>query len=130
MLEAAHRNEVDSRSAADRAYVLLRQAILDLTFLPGSFLSEAALVDQIGVSRTPIRQALQRLEQEQLIRIFPQRGSAVAPLNLQSFKEAFFIRLSLETSAACLAATMATTQDCKDLSENRLGAATRRSSWA
>jgi DNA-binding GntR family transcriptional regulator len=100
---------------ADLVYRRMRAAILDLTFLPGSALSESALVQRIGVSRTPIRQALQRLEQEQLVRIFPQRGTVVAPLDLQSFREAFFVRVSLETAAAREAAAHATHEDCTAL---------------
>jgi GntR family transcriptional regulator, rspAB operon transcriptional repressor len=91
-------------SASDRAYELIRQAILDLTFLPGSALSESALVEQIGVSRTPIRQALQRLEHEQLLQIYPQRGTIVAPLDMAGFREALFTRVSLESAAAAEAA--------------------------
>lgn len=102
-------------SAADGAYRLIRQAILDLTFLPGTSLSESALVDQIGVSRTPIRQALQRLEQEQLLRIFPQRGTIVAPLDMASFREALFTRVALEATAAAEAAVRITADECAEL---------------
>jgi GntR family transcriptional regulator, rspAB operon transcriptional repressor len=108
----------DTGSASDRAYGLIRQAILDLTFLPGSALSESVLVDQIGVSRTPVRQALQRLEHEGLVRVFPQRGTVVAPLDLQGFREALFTRVSLEASAASAAAVRATSEDCADLREH------------
>jgi DNA-binding GntR family transcriptional regulator len=106
----------DIGSASDRAYGLVRQAILDLTFLPGSALSEAGLVEQIGVSRTPVRQALQRLEHEGLVRVFPQRGTIVAPLDLQGFREALFTRISLEAAAASEAATRATSGECAELS--------------
>jgi len=105
----------DSGSAAERAYKLIRQAILDLTFLPGSALSETALVEQIGVSRTPIRQALQRLEHEQLVRIFPQRGTTVAPLDIAGFREALFTRVALEAAVAAEAARRITPQQCKEL---------------
>ena len=105
----------DTGSASDRAYRLVRKAILDLTFPPGSTLSESGLVDQIGASRTPIRQALQQLEHEQLLRIFPQRGTIVAPLDMQGFREALFTRLSLEAATAAEAALRVTSQECLDL---------------
>lgn len=105
----------EAGSAADRAYKLIRRAILDLTFLPGTTLSESALVDQIGVSRTPVRQALQRLEHENLVRIFPQRGTVVAPLDMAGFREALFTRVSLETASAAEAARHATPADCVEL---------------
>jgi DNA-binding GntR family transcriptional regulator len=107
----------DAGSAADRAYRLIRQAILDLTFLPGSTLSESALVEQIGVSRTPIRQALQRLEHEQLLRIFPQRGTVVAPLDMEGFREAIFTRVALETAAAGEAARRIAAAEAAELAD-------------
>jgi DNA-binding GntR family transcriptional regulator len=105
----------EALSAADGAYKLIRQAILDLTFLPGSTLSESALVEQIGMSRTPIRQALQRLEHEKLLRIFPQRGTVVAPLDMSGFREALFTRVSLESAAAAKAAERITAVECSEL---------------
>ena len=114
----------DGGSAAERAYELIRRAILDLTFLPGSTLSEAALVEQIGVSRTPVRQALQRLEHEQLVRIFPQRGTIVAPLDLARFREALFIRVTLEAEAAEEASRRITAADGLEL-ENQVKAQER-----
>jgi DNA-binding GntR family transcriptional regulator len=105
----------DVGSAAERAYRLIRRAILDLTFAPGSALSEAALVDQIGVSRTPVRQALQRLEHDQLVKVFPQRGTIVAPLDMAGFREALFTRVSLEVSVAAQAAHSVTAAQCEEL---------------
>ncbi|MEJ1160449.1 GntR family transcriptional regulator [Prosthecomicrobium sp. N25] len=113
--ETSLADQTDAGTAADRAYRLIRRAILDLTFLPGSTLSESALVDQIGVSRTPIRQALQRLEHENLVRILPQRGTVVAPLDMAGFREALFTRVSLETASAAEAARRATPADCAEL---------------
>jgi DNA-binding GntR family transcriptional regulator len=105
----------ESGSSASRAYKLIREAILDMTFPPASALSEAVLVEQIGVSRTPIRQALQRLEQENLVRIFPQRGTTVAPLDMTGFREALFTRVALEVAAGCEAARRITKADCLEL---------------
>lgn len=107
----------DTGSAAERAYDLTRRAILDLTFAPGSTLSESRLVEQIGASRTPIRQALQRLEHEGLVRVFPQRGTVVAPLDLQGFREALFTRIALESSAASEAAAKTTREDVAQLAD-------------
>jgi DNA-binding GntR family transcriptional regulator len=107
----------DTGSAADRAYGLTRNAILDLTFPPGSTITETALAAQIGASRTPIRQALQRLEHEGLVRVFPQRGTVVAPLDLQGFREALFIRVSLESAAAAEAARKAGRNDAARLAD-------------
>lgn len=107
----------DTGSASDKAYDLTRRAILDLTFPPGSTLSESLLVQQIGASRTPIRQALQRLEHEGLVRVFPQRGTVVAPLDLQGFREALFTRIALEAATAAEAAGKAERADVAGLVE-------------
>ncbi len=90
--------------AGEAAYRVIRQAILDLGFEPGAALSENALAAQLGTSRTPIREALQRLQREGLIFVLPQRGTIVAPLNFETFRAAYFVRASLESCAAAEAA--------------------------
>ncbi|MBZ9675026.1 GntR family transcriptional regulator [Mesorhizobium sp. ES1-1] len=79
-------------------YERLRRAITTLTMLPSEALSEQDLAKQLGVSRTPVREALIRLADEGLIDILPQRGSFVAPIRLSDVEEAQFIREALEVS--------------------------------
>lgn len=79
-------------------YELLRRAITTLAILPSEGLSEKDLAQQLGVSRTPVREALIRLADEGLIDILPQRGSFVAPIRLEDVEEAQFIREALEVS--------------------------------
>ncbi len=85
---------------AGQVYERLRRAITTLSMLPSEALSEKELSLQLGVSRTPVREALIRLADEGLIDIFPQRGSFVAPIRLRDVEEAQFIRESLEVAVA------------------------------
>jgi GntR family transcriptional regulator, rspAB operon transcriptional repressor len=80
-------------------YHQLRDKIVSLTIAPGELIFENALASEFGVSRTPIRQAFFRLQSEELLRIIPQRGAQVSKLSAAKFKEAQFIRKSLELSA-------------------------------
>lgn len=91
-------------SVSDEVYRAIRTAILDLTLEPGSTISENALASELGASRTPVREAIARLERERLLFVFPQRGTAVAPLDIDEFKTAYFVRASLESAAAAEAA--------------------------
>jgi DNA-binding GntR family transcriptional regulator len=100
------------RSLADQAYEALREAILDLRLKPGAALVEQKLAAALGTSKTPIRQALHRLEQTGLVRAMPGRGYSVAPLSLRDAQEILQIRAALEGLATELA--------CARLSESNL----------
>ncbi len=86
------------RAMAPQLYDYLRKSIVDNSFAPGAKLSESTLADQLGVSRTPLRAALQQLANEGLILTRPQSGTTVAQLDPAKLKEAVFIRCSLESS--------------------------------
>lgn len=83
---------------APQVYERIRRAIITLAILPSEALSEKELSLQLGVSRTPVREALIRLADEGLIDILPQRGSFVAPIRMKDVEEAQFIRESLEVA--------------------------------
>ena len=106
---------ITDEPVAERAYRLILGAILDLRLLPGSAISENSLAERIGVSRTPIREALQRLEADGLVRVFRQRSSYVAPLDDQAIRSAYFVRLSLERTVAGEAARRRVDADVLDL---------------
>lgn len=82
---------------ASRAYERLRADILYARLRPGELLSENQLAQQLSVSRTPVREAIQRLAREGLVRVLPQRGSRVALLSLQRIREALFVREAVES---------------------------------
>lgn len=84
------------RSAAEIAYDQLRQAVITLALPPGTILSRAELAAQLGVSQTPVREALIRLQEEGLIDVVPHSATRVARIDLASARETSFLRLSVE----------------------------------
>jgi len=89
-----------------RVYRALKREILARSFRPGEALNEARLSAQFGTSRTPLREALVRLEADGLLTILPRRGSFVRQLSLRDFLEANELRLLLEPYAARRAASL------------------------
>lgn len=81
-----------------QVHAFLRQRILRVQLKPGEALSEKELSLQLGVSRTPVREAFIRLSEEGLVDIFPQRGTLVSPIRMDEIKEAQFLRDILETA--------------------------------
>ncbi|GAA1489147.1 GntR family transcriptional regulator [Brachybacterium sacelli] len=83
-------------SAADRAYRQVRERILDGEILPGTMLGESGLATQLGMSRTPVRAALSRLQDEGWIVIYPKRGALVRGLGPREVTELAQTRVLLE----------------------------------
>jgi len=81
----------------DRAYEALKERILSSEFPPGSFLAERQLAEQLGMSKTPVKAALERLQFEGLIAISPQQGIVVRDLAIQEIADQYEIRVALET---------------------------------
>ncbi|HIV58058.1 MAG TPA: GntR family transcriptional regulator [Candidatus Stackebrandtia faecavium] len=91
---------VDSTpSASERAYRAIRDDILDGTHPPGTMLGEASLAGRIGVSRTPVRVALARLQDEGWITVYPKRGALVQGLSDRAVAELADARYVLEMTA-------------------------------
>ena len=84
-------------SASERAYRLIRDGVLRGTYAPGSMIGEASLAKQFELSRTPVRLALGRLQQEGWIEIFPKRGAVVRGLSERQVAELAGTRLLLES---------------------------------
>lgn len=91
-------------SRADFAYTTLRSAIRNGEIQPGERLREIDLAERLGVSRTPVREALKRLETEGLVAFAPRRGLVVAELDQQQVNELYALREVLEGAAAALSA--------------------------
>jgi len=84
----------------DRAYTTLRDAIVDGTLAPGERLRDQELTEWLGLSRTPVRDALSRLEQDGLVETEPQRFTRVAPLDRRAARDAFPIVAAIHALAA------------------------------
>jgi DNA-binding GntR family transcriptional regulator len=105
-------------SAREQVYAMLREAIVSAELEPGRRLSENELGERLGVSRTPIREALVRLRDERLVAIAPQLGTFVTLISTQAVGDAHFVREALECSAIRLAATRARDGDLAALQAN------------
>ncbi|MFM1879949.1 MAG: hypothetical protein RLZZ344_183 [Pseudomonadota bacterium] len=93
-------------SLADHAYRSLKERIFDFGFMPGDRLSEAELAESLGLSRTPLRQALQRLQHEGFVEAQPKVGWIIPPLRFERLDALYDFRVLLECFAArviCLA---------------------------
>lgn len=114
--------------AADRAYQQIRTAILAGELAPGEQLREEHLAESCGVSRTPIREALRKLESEQLIRRTDSQRSFVAEWSLDDIEEGFQLRGMLESHAAARAASRITPEQLDRMRDanDRLLAAVKR----
>ncbi|HEY4870332.1 MAG TPA: GntR family transcriptional regulator [Candidatus Dormibacteraeota bacterium] len=100
-----------ARSQGERAYLLIRDQIVTLKLAPGSVIEEAGLRQELGLGRTPIREALQRLAHENLVSFIPHRGTFVCDINLTDLHRLTEVRVEMEGYAARLAAERAGASD-------------------
>jgi len=95
-----------SEPAATRAYRALEHMIVTLELAPSSFVTEGALIDRLGLGRTPVREAIQRLAWEGLLDIRPRAGIAVAPLHAGDWLRVLDARRGIEVVLARSAADL------------------------
>jgi DNA-binding GntR family transcriptional regulator len=110
-------------------YKKILERILFFDYPPGHILNENLLAEEFGVSRTPLREVLNRLEWEKLVRIIPRTGTIVTEIEFQKTRHVFHIRLAIEELAGRLAAEQVTDghldkiekilQECKQLFDDR-----------
>src|SRR4051794_10845707 len=92
------------RSASERAYDYVKARLLDGRFAGGTLLSENDLAPRLGVSRTPVRQALVQLEAEELVELYPKRGALVVPISPSEAEDVLEARMLIEQHCARRAA--------------------------
>lgn len=88
------------RSGREKAYTFLKETVLTDPEMQGEFLSEQMIADRVGISRTPIREALLLLAAEELVSLVPKRGAYIAPLSGREIGELMEMRALLERYAA------------------------------
>lgn len=97
---------------------VLKENIVMLELEPGSRISENELASEIGVSRTPIREALIELSKSKIVKIYPQKGSYVSLIDWELVEEALFMRLTLEKAVVRLACQGIEEEKIQELEKN------------
>jgi DNA-binding GntR family transcriptional regulator len=115
VLDSAPLGDPGFATKSDLAYTRVRELILSGTLAPGAVLPQAALAQQIGMSTTPLREALRRLKQEGLVELDAHRDARVRPLDATEARDLLELRRSLDPLAASLAAQRRTDADLDDL---------------
>lgn len=103
--------DADETSLGEKAYRAIEERIVRLELAPGRLISEASLSKRLGIGRTPIREALQRLAQERMVVIMPRRGIFVAEINVATQLRLLELRRDLERLLARSAARRATSAE-------------------
>ncbi|MCX5087361.1 GntR family transcriptional regulator [Streptomyces sp. NPDC056121] len=98
-------------SLAERAYRAIRDQLVMLDIRPGAPINEDQLAQSLGVGRTPVREALKRLQYERLVTTYPRRGTFATEVNITDLAHISEVRLELEPLAAARAARRATAED-------------------
>lgn len=104
-------------SLAASAYRAIRDKLVMLELRPGAPINDEQLARDLGMGRTPVREALKRLETERLVVTYPRRGTFATEVNITDLAHIFEVRQHLEPAAAASAATHATAADRKVLEE-------------
>lgn len=107
-----------SGTLAQKTYGSLRQAILSLTLKPGEMLRKPEICQQLGVSRSPVAEALARLAGERLVDVVPQAGTFVARFSIEEIREGAFLREALELAAIEKLASTITSEQLVELRRN------------
>jgi len=102
---------VDIRFLSDQAYQVIKEAIISLELEPGERLKESTLAEELGISKTPIREALTRLQHEGLVETIRFKGASVAQIDDHDVEEIFEFRELLEGAAVKRAAIAFSSED-------------------
>jgi DNA-binding GntR family transcriptional regulator len=94
-----HQRRGRRESRVDQAYAEIRRRILDNHYAPGHQVLEQELAADLGMSRTPVREALVRLQNERFVQLIPRHGMRVVPLSLQDLREVYEVLTALELTA-------------------------------
>ncbi|WEO77773.1 GntR family transcriptional regulator [Cryobacterium sp. SO2] len=104
-------------TGGETVYLTLRARILSGELAAHAVLREQALAQELGVSRTPVREALRRLDEAGLVTFVPNRGATVVAWSIEQVRETYFVRAILESRAAGLAAAGITTAELERLAD-------------
>jgi DNA-binding GntR family transcriptional regulator len=105
-------------SLTDRTFLAIREAIMELNFLPGEIIRKHDICSALGVSRSPVSEALAKLRNEGLVEVVPQSGTFVSRFSLQDIKEGAFLREAIELACIEILASNISEQQLIDLNRN------------
>ncbi len=105
-------------SLGQKVYQSLRLAILTLSYRPGEVIRKPEICERLGVSRSPVADAVARLASDGLVDVVPQAGTFVARLSMTDIREGAFIREAIEVAAAELVAVQITDDQLRELRRN------------
>lgn len=105
-------------SLGQRVYQCLKEAILTLAFRPGDTIRKPEICDRLGVSRSPVADAVARLAADGLVDVVPQAGTFVTRLSMTDIREGAFIREAIEVAAAERVADLISDDQLRDLRRN------------
>jgi DNA-binding GntR family transcriptional regulator len=94
----------ENRDLKNHAYHILKERLINCIYEPGSFLNEAQLAIDLGLSRTPVREAINRLESEGFVKVMPKKGIYVSDIQLSDVLQIFQARIEIEPVALRMAA--------------------------
>ena len=109
--------QLDDLTLKDKIYELLKDSVIRHRFQPGERLLDQEIADNLGVSRTPVREALNRLGAEGLVSIIPRRGVFVTDLSTKDIQDLYQVREVLEVLAIQLAVPLLTDEDFAQLEQ-------------
>src|SRR5436305_14286372 len=112
---AAQQTNGSRELLADRAYVELRDRIVTLRIAPGAPIDEDLLGQELQMGRTPVREAIKRLSLENLVTVFPRRGTFASEINITDLAQISDVRVQLEGHAAYRAAERITAEQRSEL---------------
>ncbi|HVO15631.1 MAG TPA: GntR family transcriptional regulator [Alphaproteobacteria bacterium] len=107
--------DLEPPSLRARAYEEIKRRIITLQYRPGEYLNEAMISEQLGIGRTPVHQALDRLMLEDMVEVIPRKGVIVRPVSLDEVLQLIEVRLVNETHCVALAAQRATEAEIDEL---------------
>lgn len=104
-------------TAADKAYRQIKEKIVTVQMMPGTVIRESELMDNLRLGRTPIREALKRLQTENLVDVVPRRGLFVADITITDLQQIYEVRVEVESLCARLAAERFTRENLVEMQQ-------------
>ncbi len=114
---------VGKKSLGDLAYSEIKRRIINLDFRPGDYLNEASICAKLGMTRSPVHQAMQRLMHEGLVRVIPRKGVFVQPVTFDEVADVIDVRFLNEPYCVERATEAATTAELQEMTRILGGAA-------